>query len=125
MSSGKKRMFLSQIINFKNSTMLNLNKNIFILISLLFFYPLLQSSEGLNNDLYQNVLSEVEEILEENHFKKNVNIKVKSIQEKYINSIDSQKMIFLKSDFSVSSITEEINTNSTYVSFIFNKNNCI
>ena len=63
MSCGKKRMFLSQIINFKNSIMLNLNKNVFILISLLFFYPLLQSSEGLNNDLYQNVLSEVEEIL--------------------------------------------------------------
>ena len=92
-------MFLSQIINFKYSKMLNLNKNVFILISLLFFNPLLKSDEGLNNELYQNVLSEVEEILEENHFKKNVNIKVKSIQEKYINSIDSQKMIFLKSDF--------------------------
>ena len=92
-------MFLSQIINFKYSKMLNLNKNVFILISLLFFNPLLQSDEGLNNDLYENVLSEVEEILEENHFKKNVKIKIKSIQEKYLNSIDSQKMIFLKSDF--------------------------
>ena len=79
--------------------MLNFNKNVFILISLLFFNPLLQSDEGLNNDLYENVLSEVEEILEENHFKKNVKIKIKSIQEKYLNSIDSQKMIFLKSDF--------------------------
>ena len=74
-------MFLSQIINFKYSKMLNFNKNVFILISLLFFNPLLKSGEGLNNELYENVLSEVEEILEENHFKKNVNIKVKSIQE--------------------------------------------
>jgi hypothetical protein len=37
--------------------MLNLNKNVFILISLLFFNPLLKSDEGLNNELYENVLS--------------------------------------------------------------------
>ena len=111
-------MFLSQIINFKYSKMLNLNKNVFILVSLLFFNPLLKSDEGLNNELYENVLSEVEEILEENHFKKNVNIKVKSIQEKYLNSIDSQKMIFLKSDYDAY-LSESIFSNEEQILFAF------
>ena len=89
--------------------MQNLNKKNFILIALLIFNAFLFSEEKLNIDKYKNVLSEVESILEENHFKKNVNIDTKAIKEKYINSIDSQKMVFDAEDFDNFSKIEDLN----------------
>jgi len=87
----------------------NLNKKNFILIALLIFNAFLFSEEKLNIDKYKNVLSEVESILEENHFKKNVNIDTKAIKEKYLNSIDSQKMVFDAEDFDNFSKIEDLN----------------
>ena len=89
--------------------MRNFNKKNFILIALLIFNAFLFSEEKLNIDKYKNVLSEVESILEENHFKKNVNIDTKAIKEKYINSIDSQKMVFDAEDFDNFSKIEDLN----------------
>ena len=89
--------------------MQNLNKKNFILIALLIFNALLFSEEKFNIDKYKNVLSEVESILEENHFKKNVNIDTKAIKEKYLNSIDSQKMVFDAEDFDNFSKIEDLN----------------
>ncbi len=89
--------------------MQNLNKKNFILIALLLFNTFLFSEEKLNIDKYKNVLSEVENILEENHFKKNVNIDTKAIKEKYLNSIDSQKIVFDAEDFDNFSKVEDLN----------------
>ena len=89
--------------------MQNLNKKNFILIALLIFNAFLFSEEKLNIDKYKNVLSEVESILQENHFKKNVNIDTKEIKEKYLNSIDSQKIVFDKEDFDNFSKAEDLN----------------
>ena len=89
--------------------MQNLNKKIFILISLLIFNSFLFSEERLDINKYKNVLSEVENILEKNHFKKNVNIDTKSIKEKYLDSIDSQKMVFDLKDFDNFSKIENLN----------------
>ena len=89
--------------------MQNLNKKNFILIALLIFNAFLFSEEKLNIDKYKNVLSEVESILEENHFKKNVSIDTKAIKEKYLNSIDSQKMVFDAEDFDNFSKIEDLN----------------
>ena len=89
--------------------MQNLNKKNFILIALLIFNAFLFSEEKFNIDKYKNVLSEVESILEENHFKKNVNIDTKAIKEKYLNSIDSQKMVFDAEDFDNFSKIEDLN----------------
>ena len=74
------------------------NKN-FILIFFLIFGSALFSSDKANNKKYINVLSEVENILEENHFKKNVIISPNQIKEKFLNSIDSQKTVFTLSNF--------------------------
>ena len=89
--------------------MQNFNKKNFILIALLIFNSFLFSEEKLNIDIYKNVLSEVETILEENHFRKNVNIDTKAIKEKYLNSIDSQKMVFDVEDFDEFSKIEVLN----------------
>ena len=89
--------------------MQNLNKKNFILIALLIFNAFLFSEEKLNIDKYKNVLSEVESILEENHFKKNVNVDTKAIKEKYLNSIDSQKMVFDVENFDNFSKIEDLN----------------
>ena len=89
--------------------MQNLDKKNFILIALLIFNAFLFSEEKLNIDKYKNVLSEVESILEENHFKKNVNVDTKAIKEKYLNSIDSQKMVFDAENFDNFSKIEDLN----------------
>ena len=89
--------------------MQNLNKKNFLLIALLIFSTFLFSEEKLNIDKYKNVLSEVESILQENHFKKNVNIGTKEIKEKYLNSIDSQKIVFDKEDFDNFSNAADLN----------------
>ena len=89
--------------------MQSLNKKNFILIALLIFNAFLFSEDKLNIDKYKNVLSEVESILEENHFKKNVYIDTKAIKEKFLNSIDSQKMVFDAEDFDNFSKIEDPN----------------
>ena len=71
----------------------------FILIFFLIFGSVVFSTDKANNEKYINVLSEVENILEENHFKKNVIISPNQIKEKFLNSIDSQKTVFTLSNF--------------------------
>ena len=71
----------------------------FILIFFLIFGSVVFSTDRANNEKYINVLSEVEKILEENHFKKNVIISPNQIKEKFLNSIDSQKTVFTLSNF--------------------------
>ncbi len=71
----------------------------FILIFFLIFGSAVFSTDIANNEKYINVLSEVENILEENHFKKNVIISPNQIKEKFLNSIDSQKTVFTLSNF--------------------------
>jgi len=77
----------------------NFNIKHFVFISVLLFGSTLFSSDKTSNEKYINVLSEVENILEENHFKKNVIITSNQIKEKFLNSIDSQKMVFTVSNF--------------------------
>ncbi len=71
----------------------------FILIFFLIFGSAVFSTDKANNEKYISVLSEVENILEENHFKKNVIISPNQIKEKFLNSIDSQKTVFTLSNF--------------------------
>ena len=78
---------------------MNFNIKHFVFISVLLFGSTLFSSDKVSNEKYINVLSEVENILEENHFKKNVTISSYEIKEKFLNSIDSQKMVFTLSNF--------------------------
>ena len=78
---------------------MNFNIKHFVFISVLLFGSTLFSSDKVSNEKYINVLSEVENILEENHFKKNVTISSYQIKEKFLNSIDSQKMVFTLSNF--------------------------
>ena len=78
---------------------MNFNIKHFVFVSVLLFGSSLFSSEKISNERYINVLSEVENILEENHFKKNVTISSNQIKEKFLNSIDSQKMVFTLSNF--------------------------
>ena len=78
---------------------MNFNIKHFVFISVLLFGSTLFSSDKVSNEKYINVLSEVENILEENHFKKNVTISSNQIKEKFLNSIDSQKMVFTLSNF--------------------------
>ena len=78
---------------------MNFNIKHFVFISVLLFGSSLFSSEKISNEKYINVLSEVENILEENHFKKNVSISSNQIKEKFLNSIDSQKIVFTFSNF--------------------------
>ena len=78
---------------------MNFNIKHFVFISVLLFGSTLFSSDKTSNEKYINVLSEVENILEENHFKKNVIITSNQIKEKFLNSIDSQKMVFTVSNF--------------------------
>ena len=78
---------------------MNFNIKHFVFVSVLLFGSSLFSSEKISNEKYINVLFEVENILEENHFKKNVTISSIQIKEKFLNSIDSQKMVFTLSNF--------------------------
>ncbi len=78
---------------------MNFNIKQFILIFFLLFGSTLFSSDKVNNEKYIKVLSEVENILKESHFKKNVIISSNQIKEKFLNSIDSQKTVFTLSNF--------------------------
>tara|TARA_B110000483_G_scaffold240721_1_gene321957 strand:- start:1587 stop:3605 length:2019 start_codon:yes stop_codon:yes gene_type:complete len=48
---------------------------------------------------YQDVLIEIEEVLDNYHFKKNVEINLIEVCKEYINTIDSQKVIFTEIEF--------------------------
>ena len=111
-------MFLSQTINLIFRKIVNFNIKRFVFISVLLFGPSLFSSEKISNEKYINVLSEVENILEENHFKKNVTISSIQIKEKFLNSIDSQKMVFTLSNFN--ELSKQTNFNEKHqVEFAF------
>ena len=97
---------------------MNFNIKHFVFISVLLFGSTLFSSDKVSNEKYINVLSEVENILEENHFKKNVTISSNQIKEKFINSIDSQKMVFTLSNFN--ELSKQTNFNKEHqVEFAF------
>ena len=97
---------------------MNFNIKHFVFISLLLFGSTLFSSDKVSNEKYINVLSEVENILEENHFKKNVTISSNQIKEKFLNSIDSQKMVFTLSNFN--ELSKQTNFNKEHqVEFAF------
>ena len=97
---------------------MNFNIKHFVFISLLLFGSTLFSSDKVSNEKYINVLSEVENILEENHFKKNVTISSYQIKEKFLNSIDSQKMVFTLSNFN--ELSKQTNFNKEHqVEFAF------
>ena len=97
---------------------MNFNIKHFVFISVLLFGSTLFSSDKVSNEKYINVLSEVENILEENHFKKNVTISSNQIKEKFLNSIDSQKMVFTLSNFN--ELSKQTNFNKEHqVEFAF------
>ena len=97
---------------------MNFNIKHFVFISVLLFGSTLFSSDKVSNEKYINVLSEVENILEENHFKKNVTISSYQIKEKFLNSIDSQKMVFTLSNFN--ELSKQTNFNKEHqVEFAF------
>ena len=97
---------------------MNFNIKHFVFISVLLFGSTLFSSDKVSNEKYINVLSEVENILEENHFKKNVTISSYQIKEKFLNSIDSQKMVFTLTNFN--ELSKQTNFNKEHqVEFAF------
>ena len=97
---------------------MNFNIKHFVFISVLLFGSTLFSSDRVSNEKYINVLYEVENILEENHFKKNVTISSNQIKEKFLNSIDSQKMVFTLSNFN--ELSKQTNFNKKHqVEFAF------
>ena len=97
---------------------MNFNIKHFVFISVLLFGSTLFSSDKASNEKYINVLSEVENILEENHFKKNVTISSYQIKEMFLNSIDSHKMVFTLSNFN--ELSKQTNFNKEHqVEFAF------
>ncbi|MFL2754536.1 MAG: carboxy terminal-processing peptidase [Gammaproteobacteria bacterium] len=97
---------------------MNFNIKHFVFISVLLFGSTLFSSDKVSNEKYINVLYEVENILEENHFKKNVTISSNQIKEKFLNSIDSQKMVFTLTNFN--ELSKQTNFNKEHqVEFAF------
>lgn len=97
---------------------MNFNIKHFVFISVLLFGSTLFSSDKVSHEKYINVLYEVENILEENHFKKNVTISSNQIKEKFLNSIDSQKMVFTLTNFN--ELSKQTNFNKEHqVEFAF------
>ncbi len=98
--------------------MINFSRKIFLSVSLLLYFSTLFSLEEVERKKYQIVLSEIENILNENHFKKNVNPTLIDIQKKYLNTIDSQKIIFSPSNFE-SFYNENNLTKAEQINFAF------
>ena len=98
--------------------MLSIKRKILISIFLLFFNTYI-NSENLDLIKYENVLIEIKDILKENHFKKNVSVSLEEIQKKYLDSIDSQKMIFTNDDFK-NFIYDNDSSYSSQIEFAFN-----
>ena len=98
--------------------MLSIKRKILISIFLLFFNTYI-NSENLDLIKYENVLIEIKDILKENHFKKNVSVSLEEIQKKYLDSIDSQKMIFTNDDFK-NFVYDNDSSYSSQIEFAFN-----
>ncbi len=83
---------------------------IFLFLALLFFsfnsftsgkiFPL----EEEDRTLYSKVYEEVQYVLKKNHFNNNISLKKSEIVKKYINQIDSQKLIFTENEINSFSI---------------------
>ena len=83
---------------------------IFLFLALLFFsfnsftsgkiFPL----EEEDRTLYSKVYEEVQYVLQKNHFNNNISLKKSEIVKKYINQIDSQKIIFTENEINSFSI---------------------
>ena len=98
--------------------MLSIKRKILISIFLLFFNTYI-NSENLDLIKYENVLIEIKDILKENHFKKNVSVSLEEIQKKYLDSIDSQKIIFTNDDFK-NFVYDNDSSYSSQIEFAFN-----
>ena len=89
---------------------------IFLFLALLFFsfnsftsgkiFPL----EEEDRTLYSKVYEEVQYVLQKNHFNNNISLKKSEIVKKYINQIDSQKLIFTENEINSFSIKPLINS---------------
>ena len=89
---------------------------IFLVLALLFFsfnsftsgkiFPL----EEEDRTLYSKVYEEVQYVLQKNHFNNNISLKKSEIVKKYINQIDSQKLIFTENEINSFSIKPLINS---------------
>ena len=89
---------------------------IFLFLALLFFsfnsftsgkiFP----QEEEDRTLYSKVYEEVQYVLQKNHFNNNISLKKSEIVKKYINQIDSQKIIFTENEISSFSIKPLINS---------------
>ena len=98
--------------------MLSIKRKILISIFLLFFNTYI-NSENLDLIKYENVLIEIKDILKENHFKKNVSVSLEEIQKKYLDSIDSQKIIFTNDDFK-NFVYDNDSSYTSQIEFAFN-----
>ncbi len=89
---------------------------IFLFLALLFFsfnsftskkiFPL----EEEDRTLYSKVYEEVQYVLQKNHFNNNISLKKSEIVKKYINQIDSQKIIFTENEINSFSMKPLINS---------------
>ena len=89
---------------------------IFLFLALLFFSFNSFTSEKIfplgeeDRTLYSKVYEEVQYVLQKNHFNNNVSLKKSEIVKKYINQIDSQKIIFTENEINSFSIKPLINS---------------
>ena len=79
--------------------LLKLNKFLSLLIFLLasFFLASEQSLEVKNE--YSQVVGEIIEILDRNHFKKNIEISEKKVIENFLVNLDKEKIVFTSGEF--------------------------
>ena len=83
---------------------------IFLFLALLFFSFNSFTSEKIfpleeeDRTLYSKVYEEVQYVLQKNHFNNNISLKKSEIVKKYINQIDSQKLIFTENEINSFSI---------------------
>ena len=83
---------------------------IFLFLALLFFSFNSFTSEKIfpleeeDRTLYSKVYEEVQYVLQKNHFNNNISLKKSEIVKKYINQIDSQKIIFTENEINSFSI---------------------
>ena len=89
---------------------------IFLFLALLFFSFNSFTSEKIfpleeeDRTLYSKVYEEVQYVLQKNHFNNNISLKKSEIVKKYINKIDSQKIIFTENEINSFSIKPLINS---------------
>ena len=89
---------------------------IFLFLALLFFSFNSFTSEKIfpleeeDRTLYSKVYEEVQYVLQKNHFNNNISLKKSEIVKKYINQIDSQKIIFTENEINSFSMKPLINS---------------